>query len=291
MSWGVRGHPLAGTGWRTGLVRLMFGAGFLCAVWMLLGAAEARADDGPSRAPSAHSMAAVRTSAVRLVDSKALSTTARTAGREHTGLSKAAVPRVRTTLAAHRRRAVVARIARPAMETGPATAASLGQVVSIVSHTRVGQIRPVTSVAGVLTGPALKDIAAAVGATADVTSPEVAAQVPRHGTAQAAVAALTPPRGLRRGLTAGPMATSSVAPHRVAPAPWGNDAPVGPGGPGGSGMTPVPSPDSAGNCSTTMDFALPAHSPVLPRAACLPVFKPSSRLTSTTAKEPGDRPD
>lgn len=36
---------MAGTGWRTSLVRLALCAGFLCAAWMLLGAGQARADE------------------------------------------------------------------------------------------------------------------------------------------------------------------------------------------------------------------------------------------------------
>lgn len=291
---------MAGTGWRTSLVRLVFGAGLLCAAWLLLGAGEARADDAPrgASAPSTSAVVGVthvdadrsasaaanrRAHAVmQAVRARPVSHSARPVVKAglatlverpvvKTGLATLAErPILRTGLAT-----VAARVVRPVVHAGDATVATLVPVVDSLSHQSVVRTLPITAVAETLAGEGLREPAVTAAPAvpgAPAAPPRVTTQSPPAASRAAVATTLT------RRAPAAPVAATSPA----------GDAPAQPGGQDG---VPPPMPASAGNCSATTDMALPTSPHVLPQPAYERGFGQPISFTNAPAKGPDNRPD
>lgn len=304
---------MAGTGWRTSLVRLVLGAGLLCAAWLLLGAGEARADDAPRGASTPSVSAAVGVTpvnvfrsapapamrraqaAVRAVIARPVGHDARPVVRSGlatlaqrpvlgTGLATAVQrPVLRTALAT-----VATRVVRPVVHTGEATVAALVPVVDPLSHLPVVRRLPVAAAAETLAGQRLREPTVTPAPAAPSAPRGVATQSPPAADRAAVATTPTGASVVHRASTA-VLSLTRIAPAAlVASTSPGGDAPAQPGGQGG---LPMPVPTSAGSCSATTDMALPTSVPVLPQPAYQRGFGQPSSSTGAPAKGPGNRPD
>lgn len=299
---------MAGTGWRTSLVRLVLGAGLLCAAWLLLGAGKARADEAP-RGASTPSFTAVQ--GVTHLDaglSKRVPASAPAAARAHAVTQAVQArpvghperPVVKAGVATLAQRPVVtsgvvtvaARVARPVVHAAVGTVSVLDPVVDRLSQLPVVRRLPVTAVAEKVVGEGLRELPVVSSPVAPATSPDVTTQsssvarTPAGGATLRQPRVVPGPRGTALAPTGSVPAASPAA--SVASRSSGGGAPEQPGGQGGA---PLPIPTSAGNCSSTTDLSLPAATPVLPLPAHERGFEQPSGSSSASAKGPGNRPD
>jgi hypothetical protein len=267
-------------------MRLVLGAGLLCAAWLLLGAGEARADDAPRGASTPSVSAVVGVAHVDAARSKSAPAT----GRAHAGVRAviarpvgyAARPVLRTGLA------TVARVVRPAVHVGEATVGALVPVVDPLSHLPVVRRLPIAAAAETLAGQGLRERPMVAAPTSLATQRGVTTQSPPAAHRSAAATMPTALGVVQRAPTSVLALTGSVPATRAASTSSGGDVPAHPDGQGGM---PLPVPTSAGNCSATTDMALPASTPVLPEPAYGLGRGQTSSSTGAPAMGPDNRPD
>lgn len=298
---------MAGTGWRSSLVRLALCAGFLCAAWVLLGAGEARADDGPvvAATPGAGDLAdrapdGVGHRSLSLAGSakphalKAIP--GRPSPRRVDPQRNAAVAVARMPLRSQVPHRALASVVRSVQTVAAPAGSPVAAVVGRVRHHQVAALLsdlPVTSRVPVLRDVPLKPLLGGLGVD-QTEEPDAAAS-------DAVPVAELAPRGLPRIPTTivasfaavttsvGAAPASGQRPAQApsnAPSPRGGDAPVLPWGQG-----LVPPPEASGSGSVATDVALPCPARVLPGATYPPSGAAGSTATSASAKGPGHRPD
>lgn len=294
---------MAGTGWRTSLVRLVFGAGLLCAAWLLLGAGEARADDAPRGASTPSIGVVLEMAHVDACRSAPASANRRSRAAVHADLARPlarpvghrARPIVSAALATVQQRPVLGtdvttvatRVVRPVARPGEATVGALAPVVSPLSHLPVVRRLPIAPVAETLAGEGLREPAL----TAKPDAPRrLATQSPPAESRAPVVTTPTEPGVVHRAPEPAFALLRAVPAAPVVSTPPGGDAPTQPGDQGGVPV-PVPMTANAGNCSVTTDMALPSLTPVLPQPAYERGFGQLSRSTGAPAEGPDNRPD
>jgi hypothetical protein len=301
---------MAGTGWRSSLVRLALCAGFLCAAWVLLGAGEARADGGPivTATPSVGDLADRASDGV---GRRALSLVGSVKPHALTAIPGRPSPHRRAIQRkAQERRAAVARMPLRSQVPHRPLASVVRSVQTVVAPTGfpvagvVGQLRhqPVAALLSDLPVisrvPVLKDVALRPllgGLAVDPTDEPDAAAADIVPLAQLdrLLQPSAPTIGAGRFGAVTTLVEAALAsrqrPGRAAPnapAPRGGDAPVLPWGQG-----LVPPPEASGSGSVATDMALPCPAHLLPGTANPPCSAAAFTATSASSKGPGHRPD